>query len=244
VTDLEIAEQAARAAGMFLLEAFGTRVEISHKTTHTDPVSEADHRAEEIILGILPAADAVLTEEEGSRDGTTGRRWIVDPLDGTVNFLYGYPQWCVSIALEDRVGVVYDPLRDELWAAEAGGTATRNGEPVAASEKAELGRTLVATGFGYDTEVRVRQAEIVARVLPAVRDIRRGGSAALDMAWAADTRHDAYFEFGVKAWDVAAGRIICEAAGLVVRELPADGDLPAGILVAPAAVVDELQSLL
>src|SRR5262249_52457821 len=156
--------------------------------------------------------DAIVGEEGEAKPGTSGRRWIIDPLDGTVNFLFGYPQWCVSVACEGLVGVVYDPCRGELFAA-SGGTPTLNGRPLGGSRGDGLTHALLATGFGYDAEVRARQAAIVADLLPRVRDIRRAGSAALDMCWNAAGRVDAYFEYGVKEWDVAAGRLICADAG-------------------------------
>ena len=150
---------------------------------------------------------------------------MVDPLDGTVNYLYGVPQWCVSIAVESAertlAAVVYDPLRDEAFCAVADGEATVDGEPLTGSGCDDVGRALVATGFGYESDVRRRQAAVVARVLPAVRDIRRAGSAALDLAWVAAGRLDAYYERGVKPWDVAAGLLVCERAGLGVRRLAA-----------------------
>ncbi len=177
----------------------------------------------------------------------SGVRWIVDPLDGTVNFLYEYPQWCVSVAAEDRhgtvAGVVWDPLHEEEWAATRSSAPTRNGEPITASTQAELSQTLVATGFAYDARVRARQAEIVAQLLPRVRDIRRGGSAAIDLCWTAAGRSDAYYERSINPWDYAAGALICERAGLCVRELPADHELPFGLVVAPPAQIDHLHAL-
>ena len=132
----------------------------------------------------------MLGEEGSDTRGTSGLRWIVDPLDGTTNFLFGIPQWGVSIAVEDEqgmlAGVVYDPMRDELWAAERGGTPTLDGEPLNPRERAgDLATALVATGFGYEADVRAAQAEIAGRLLPLVRDIRRIGSAAIDLAWTA-----------------------------------------------------------
>jgi myo-inositol-1(or 4)-monophosphatase len=176
-----------------------------------------------------------------------GLRWVVDPLDGTINFLFGIPQWCVSVAVHDEhgglAGVVFDPLRDEIFAADREGHATLNGTPVTASTQGDLPTALVATGFGYDAGVRERQAAVVARVLPRVRDVRRMGSAALDLAWTAAGRYDAYYERGVQPWDVAAGSLLCARAGLEVRTLEARDDLPGGLLVAPAPLVGDLASL-
>ena len=215
---------------------------VAAKSTPTDPVSEADVEAEELIRARLHAArpgDGIVGEEGDDVGGGT-RTWVVDPIDGTVNFLYGIPQWCVSIALEGELGVVYDPMRDECWSAGPDGPPRLNGEPVAASGCTEMARALVATGFGYDAEVRRVQGEIAARLLPSVRDIRRFGSAALDLAWTAGGRYDAYYERGVKRWDVAAGALLCARAGLEVRSLDPAPPSAGGILVAPGAFADEL----
>ena len=249
---LSIAEDAARAAGAVLLERFGgPRREVRSKSTPTDLVSEADLEAERALRGFLAAQrpdDAVLGEEGGDRGaGTSGVRWIVDPLDGTVNFLFGIPQWAVSVACADGdglvAGVVLDPLRDEIFAATRDGPATRDGEPVDASSRGDLATAMVGTGFAYDAEVRVAQAEVAARVLPRVRDLRRMGSAALDLAWTACGRYDAYYERGLQPWDRAAGELMCARAGLELRELRAHGALPAGLLVAPAALAGPLGDL-
>jgi len=240
-----IAEEAARAAGALLLERFGTERALDTKSSPTDLVSEADLLAERSIRDLLARRapdDAIMGEEGADTPGTSGRRWIVDPLDGTINFLYGIPQWAVSVACEGVAGVVFDPNRDELFVA-ADGRAELNGEALEASRCDDLSRALVGTGFGYEAHVRRAQAEIVARVLPQVRDIRRAGSAALDLAWAAAGRLDAFYEFGVKPWDIAAGTLLCSAAGLEVRELQASAALPAGVLVAPPALVEPLLAL-
>jgi myo-inositol-1(or 4)-monophosphatase len=244
---LAVAEEAARAAGSLLAERFAAGFEaagaVSTKSTPTDPVSEADVAAEAAIRDVLRARmpdDAILGEEGDDVAGSTGRRWIVDPLDGTVNFLYGNPQWCVSVACEGIAGVVLDPVRDELFAAVAGGEVTCNGAAVTASACDELPSALVATGFGYDAGVRAAQARVAAELLPRVRDLRRAGSAALDLAWAAAGRVDAYFEFGVKPWDTAAGEVLCRAAGLEVVALDGGGGLPPGMAAAPTALMDDL----
>jgi len=247
-----LAEAVAREAGALLRTAYeGPELRVSSKSTPTDLVSEADHAAERLIRERLGAArpdDGVLGEEGGERAGTSGVHWVVDPLDGTVNFLFGLPQWAVSIACEDAqgalAGVVYDPLRDELFSAERDGPATLDGRPIAASTRTDLATALVGTGFGYDSEVRRAQAEVAARLLPHVRDIRRFGSAAIDLAWTACGRMDAYYEHGLNAWDLAAGRLICERAGLEVIELDPVGPSNPGILVAPPAFAAELASRL
>lgn len=246
---LATAERAARAAGALLLERFAAGAdaigEIFVKSTATDLVSEADMAAEAAIRAILAEerpADAVMGEEGDDTPGTSGRRWIVDPLDGTINYLYGLPAWCVSVACEGLAGVVLDPLADELFASPVapGEPATCNGRPLVGSGRAELGQSLIGTGFGYDREVRELQAPVVAGLLPEVRDIRRAGAAALDLAWCAAGRLDAYYEWGVKPWDVAAGLLLCTASGLQVHGLPGGGAMPPGVLVAPPGIADAL----
>jgi myo-inositol-1(or 4)-monophosphatase len=191
----------------------------------------------------------VLGEEGGGADRPPGAlRWVVDPLDGTTNFLFGIPQWCVSIACEDGegplAGAVFDPGRDELFTASRGGGAELNGRRLTASSQGDLGQALVGTGFAYASEVRAGQAQVLTRLLPRIRDLRRSGSAALDLAWTATGRHDAYFERALQPWDRAAGELLCACAGLTLVELPERGPSePAGLLVAPAAIADELLAL-
>ncbi len=243
---LDVAVECARTAGALLLERFGSERVLATKSTSTDLVSAADLAAEQAIRDILARRvpdDAIMGEEGADTAGTSGRRWIVDPLDGTVNFLYGLPQWGVSVACEGLAGAVYDPTRDELFTATAEGSAQCNGIDLEPTPPEDLAHALVATGFGYDAGRRALQAEVAARVVPRARDIRRGGSAALDLAWTAAGRLDAYYERGVNLWDVAAGELICARAGLTVTRLAPVGELPWGTLAAPAAVFDELRPL-
>jgi myo-inositol-1(or 4)-monophosphatase len=257
---LEVAVQAARMAGELLLARAqtGAEREVASKSTPTDLVSEADIAAERAIRELLAEhrpEDGFVGEEGGSADGSSGLAWVVDPLDGTINFLFGIPQWSVSVAVRDErgtlAGAIYDPNRDELFTAVRGGAAMLIGPDRAAAELTvgsgrpggTLASAMVATGFAYDSDVRAAQAPAVARLLPAVRDIRRLGSAALDLAWTAAGRYDAYFERSVKQWDIAAGQLICERAGLEVRELPVGENLPWGILVAPAELAGPLMEL-
>ncbi len=250
---LALAEQAARTAGELLRERFeaGGERATGAKSTPTDLVSEADLAAERAIRELITSArpgDAILGEEGGETQQGAGLRWIVDPLDGTVNFLFGVPQWCVSVAVHDDAGgvagVVYDPIRGELFAASRnGGPPTLNGAAVRGSEQDELAPALIGTGFAYDAGVRGAQAQVIGRLLPRVRDVRRMGSAALDLAWTAAGRFDAFYERGVQIWDIAAGVVLCEAAGLSVRPLAGEGTLPDGIVVAPAGLLDELAAL-
>jgi len=245
---LAVAREAAAAGAAVLLPRFGSERATGAKSSPTDVVSEADLASERAIRDVLSArrpGDGILGEEgTGDVPGSTGLRWVVDPLDGTVNYLYGLPQWCVSVAVEDGeqtlAGVVHDPVRDEAFCATGDGPATLDGEPLRGSARSELARALVATGFGYESDVRRVQAAAVARLLPEVRDIRRAGSAALDLAWLAAGRLDAFYERGVKHWDVAAGLLVCERAGLYVRRLEARDGAPPGVLVAPEALLHTL----
>ena len=245
---LEIAERAARSAATVLLEHRGRRSPdgVETKSTPTDLVSLADVEAERAVREVLlreRPGDAVIGEEGVAKSGDTGLRWVVDPLDGTVNYLFGIPQWSVSVACEGIAGVILDPPRGECFRVIQDASATLDGEPLVPSARSDLSTALVATGFGYDAAVRRAQAAQVSELLPRVRDIRRLGSAALDLAWTAAGRYDAYYERGVQEWDVAAGLMLCHTAGLQVRPLPARGELPGGVLVAPAGLLDDLLAI-
>jgi myo-inositol-1(or 4)-monophosphatase len=246
---LAVAVEAAQAAAGVLVERYrdaGGPRGVAAKSTPTDLVSEADLHAERAIRDVLHRRrpdDSILGEEGDDVTGTTGLRWVVDPLDGTVNYLFGIPQWCVSVACEARAGVVLDPLRDECFQVVAGERATLNGDPLAGSAREDLSTAIVATGFAYDAGVRARQAEAVSQVIPRVADIRRLGSAALDLAWTAAGRFDAFYERGVSPWDIAAGTMLCAAAGLDVRELRARDGLPPGVLAAAPGVAGDLFEL-
>ena len=244
--DLALAERAARAAGEVLMSYFGRDAEgLDVKSSPTDPVSDADREAEAVINRILAEErpdDGVIGEEGARTTPANGRTWIVDPLDGTVNFLYGMRAWAVSIALEDpsgiSVGVVFNPVDEECFIAERGKGSTINGREIRVTRCASLERAMVATGFSYEAEHRARQAELLTRLLPRVRDIRRAGAAALDLAYVASGRVDAFYERGLKRWDEAAGRLLVEEAGGVVRDLEGE---PAGVL---AAATPQLAALL
>lgn len=250
---LGIAVNAAREAGGLLAERFarGREHGVGSKTTPTDLVSEADLASQRAIrerLARLRPEDGFLGEEGGDEPGSTGLRWVVDPLDGTVNFVLRIPHWCVSVAVADDAGpvagAVYDPIRDELFSAwRGGGPARLNGEAVAPAEPSELALTMVATGFGYDARMRSAQAAVLLGLIDRVRDIRRFGSAALDLAWTAAGRYGAYFERGVKPWDIAAGTLLCESVGLMAAPLPEHPDLPLGIAVARPEILGELLEL-
>ncbi len=276
---LEVAVEAAKCGGALLAARVrdGAEREVSSKSTPTDLVSEADLASERGIrelLAVLRPHDGFVGEEGDHVEGTSGLSWVVDPLDGTVNFLFGLPQWCVSVAVRDvqgtiLAGAIHDPSRQQLFSAARGARATLTTGSAGTAElggvratlmgpegtielgdahalrprASDLASAMVATGFAYDARVRAAQARVLERVIPRVRDIRRFGSAALDLAWTAAGRYDAYFERTVKPWDIAAGTLLCEAVGLRVVELPEHEDLPWGILVAPPALCEPLFDL-
>ncbi len=218
---LDLAESVAREAGRLLLERFRRPATgVDSKSSATDPVSDADRDAETLIRSRLLAArpdDGLLGEEGSSIAGGSGVRWVVDPLDGTVNYLFGLPEWAVSVACEDEhgtlVGVVHIPTRGETFTATRGAGARLDGAPIAVSGASELASALIATGFSYVAEVRRAQAAALATILPSVRDIRRGGSAAVDLASVACGRVDGFYEVGLNPWDLAAGALLVREAG-------------------------------
>ncbi len=249
---LDLAERVARSAGDLLLAGVaGVRVDLATKTSGTDMVSEMDRAAETLIIeGILAARphDAILGEEGGSREGTSGVRWVIDPLDGTTNYLYRHPIWSVSVAAEVdgtvEAGVVAAPGLDETFTAVRGKGARLNGAPISVSGADALAGALVGTGFGYLPGRRARQAAVLPHVLPAVRDIRRNGVASLDLCWVACGRLDGYFEAGGQPWDVAAGLLIATEAGALVHGLDGGSPVPESIVAAAPGVSEALVALL
>jgi myo-inositol-1(or 4)-monophosphatase len=249
---LAVAREAAETAADELRRRYGGRARgVRSKSGPTDLVSDADLAAESAIRSVLAKrrpGDAILGEE-GGETGEGEFRWVVDPLDGTINYLYRIPAFAVSIACESAsgvlAGVVLDPIAGERFEATRSGDPTLNGEPIHADGRAEsLDLAMVATGFNYDAAVRARQADVLPRLLPRIRDIRRVGAAALDLCWCACGRYDAYFERGLNAWDVAAGSLIASRAGLEVRDLPVRDGEPPGTVAAPASWIDELLGLI
>ncbi len=199
-------------------------------------------------LGRRRPDDGVLGEEGASRDGTSGVRWVVDPIDGTVNYLYGLPWYAVSVAAELNevvtVGVVHNPENGELFCAVRGGGAWLNGRRLHCSDEAALGQALISTGFGYDADRRREQAGVAAALLPQVRDLRRMGSAALDLCQVAAGRLDGHYEQGLWPWDYAAGGLIAAEAGARVEGLrgaPAGRD---SLVAAGPRIFPELLSVL
>jgi myo-inositol-1(or 4)-monophosphatase len=254
---LDLAIDVAAAAGELLVDfahrrRHGADLGVETKTTATDPVSEADREAERLIAGRLLEVrpdDGFLAEEgQAQRRGSSGYRWVVDPLDGTVNFLYDRPTWCVSIAAEDEdgpvVAVVHAPVLGETWVATRGHGARRleDEHPCSVTEVPTLAAALVSTGFAYEAEVRAIQAEEAADLTPRVRDVRRDGSAALDLAWTAAGRVDGYLEHGLHLWDRAAGQLLVTEAGgrVTLTERSFAGHRLTGIVAGGHAVHDLL----
>lgn len=240
-----------QAAGLVRDGRARALVGVTSKTTPTDVVSALDHASERLVVaGLLEARphDGVLGEEGGERIGSNGVRWLLDPVDGTVNYLYGLPQYAVSLAAEVEgtvaVGVVHNPATGEEWTAVRGRGAYKGDRRLHGSAVAQLAQALVGTGFGYAAERRAHQASVLVGLLPRVRDIRRLGAAAVDLCLAAEGSLDAYYEKGLQPWDHAAGGLIAEEAGLRVGGLagrPAGAEL---LLAAPPALYGELDALL
>jgi myo-inositol-1(or 4)-monophosphatase len=248
----DIAIETARAAAVLVRDrATRTVLVAATKSTDVDVVTEADRASEALIRDLIGRArphDAFLGEEGDDVTGTSGVRWVVDPIDGTVNFLYGLPQYAVSIAAEVDgevvAGIVLDVASGTEYVARPGPdgvVALRDGQPIAVRGPAPLSHRLIGTGFSYGAEKRQIQGQAVARLLPHVRDIRRLGSCALDLCLVADGRLDGYLEEGVNLWDHAAGGLIARAAGARTEELP--GAAGSSLLIcAPGHGFDELRA--
>jgi myo-inositol-1(or 4)-monophosphatase len=250
-SDLELAERAARAGGEALMSYYGRAPEgLGWKSSDTDLVSDADREAERVIRELLARErpqDGLVAEEGSRAEGESGRRWVVDPLDGTVNFLYELPAWAVSVALEDAdglaAGVVHTPVHRETFCAARGAGAwlAESGRRLRVRDCPALARAMVATGFSYEPARRAQQAEVVARLLPLARDIRRAGAAALDLAWLAAGRLDGFYERGLNPWDWAAGHLLIEEAGGAIGWL--DGQSQVLVAAATPELLDELLPL-
>jgi myo-inositol-1(or 4)-monophosphatase len=229
--------------------------DVSTKSTRTDVVTAADRAVERYVIEALHRrrpGDVILGEESGESSALSASgdrvRWILDPIDGTVNYLYGIPLYGVSLAAEvDGVvvaGVVRNAASDELWSAARGGGAFRAGRRLSGSPVTELSQSLIGTGFGYDARRRVHQAAVVARLLPVVRDIRRLGAASIDLCFAAEGRLDGYFEKGLNLWDHAAGGLVAAEAGLTVSGLAGAPPGPDLVIAAPAGIFQPLHDAL
>jgi myo-inositol-1(or 4)-monophosphatase len=248
---LSLAHQLAEEAGQLLLDGLTAAEVLGSKSSPTDMVTSMDRASEQHIVDGIRAArpdDAIVGEEGTSDEGTTGVRWIIDPLDGTTNYLYAFPMYAVSIAIEvDGIvvaGVVADPSHRETFAAMRERGATCNGRPIRCARPDSLGHALVGTGFSYEPERRARQGAVVATVLPRVRDVRRAGAAAIDLCWVACGRLDAFFERGLQPWDFAAGGLIAREAGATVGDLRGGDAGTAFTLAGAPGIFDDLARIL
>jgi myo-inositol-1(or 4)-monophosphatase len=257
---LKLVREIAHSAGEILMDgrpdaARLTAVASSAKTSPTDIVTERDLASEKAIVSFIRQHrpdDAILGEEGTNISGTSGLTWIIDPLDGTINYLYGSPQWAVSIAIADEhgplVGVVYAPaITVEYWAVRGEGSFREDREGIIELpqiQDVELAHALFATGFGYRADRRAQQVAVLTTVLPQIRDIRRKGSAALDVCMAACGMVNGYFERGTHPWDIAAGSLVATEAGLRVTGLfgkEAHNDM---VVVAPPKLHAQITALL
>ncbi len=247
--DLErIAATTARAAAAVVLAAHGRPHPVALKSSPTDVVTQTDLRAEELVTRMLreatPAA-GILGEEGGRTTPGARLQWVIDPLDGTINFLYGVPLFAVSIAaaVDGAIvaGAVVDVLHDELFSAHAGGGARLNGEPIVVSGCSSLADALVTTGFSYRAELREVQGGVASRLLSRARDLRCFGSAALEICWVACARVDGYFQSDTEIWDRAAGALIADEAGARTElPCPENDDL---VIAASPSVFEDLRAI-
>ena len=274
---LALAVAVSCTAGRMLAERHARPAVVGTKTSMTDVVTEMDQASERLIRSQILAErpyDAILGEEGGQTGGQTRVRWIVDPLDGTVNYLYGLPDWAVSVAAEVGglvvAGAVCAPRRDAVFWAMLGGGAWRaslsgqpdpacrvgedpkarparllaGAEPLACNDGVALEQALIATGFGYEPGRRLAQGRVLSAVLPRVRDIRRNGACAVDLCLLAAGNVDGYYERGVQDWDIAAGSLIAQEAGAVVGGLSGQPAGPSMTIAAGPALFAELHDLL
>lgn len=239
------AEELARAAGGLALDGrrrlgVGTPIHHDTKSSATDPVTEFDRAAEELLvreIRLRRPADSIVGEEGADHDGTSEVVWQLDPIDGTVNFVYDLPAWCTSVGADDAEGnglaaAVYVPVTGELYSAARGAGATLNGIPLSVSTVSSLDEALIATGFSYRADRRARQGVRLQHLLPIVRDVRRSGSAAVDLCRVAAGRVDGYFEDHLNSWDLAAGLLIATEAGAIASDFGGSRATPSNVVVA------------
>ncbi len=239
---LELALGIARQAGELLMKRPLT-FEVTSKSVAIDIATQMDRDSERLIVDSLLAAridDGIIGEEGSSRPSSSGITWVIDPVDGTVNYLYGLPGWSVSIAAKDDdgvlVGVVHAPTIGSTWTAMRGGGAFFNGQSIHCNEPVNLDRALIGTGFVYDVSMRAQQGKVVSALLPQVRDIRRMGSAAVDICNVAMGAFDGYFEIGLKEWDLAAAQLVASESGALISTDSGDLTCCAGPSLYPVLV--------
>ncbi|MDR7385180.1 inositol monophosphatase family protein [Promicromonospora iranensis] len=254
----DLAVRLATAAGALVREGRPDRVVVAAtKSSEVDPVTVMDRASEELLREMIAAErpdDAILGEEGDDVAGTSGLTWVLDPIDGTVNYLYGVASWAVSVAVVAGppepaswtvlAGCVHSVADGRTWSAGLGEGATRDGVPVRVGAAASLGTSLVGTGFGYDAARRAHQAQVLTQVLPKIRDIRRLGSAAIDLCLLADGSIDLYYERGLNPWDMAAGAVVATEAGAVVTGLRGGPAGNAMTVAGPPELVAQLSEIL
>lgn len=241
---LTIAVEAARAAGQLLRDNFGQELDVNAFEAH-DIKLELDVRSQDLITGILLKSfpDHAIYGEEGiAGNQESPFQWIVDPIDGTVNFFYGIPHFCISIALRTEgeiiVGVIYDPMRDELWTVERGGQAQLNGKPIKVSARTQISDAVLSVGFAKNKTTIGSGLPLFEKMIYKARKCRLMGSAALDLAYVATGRLDAYIESSVSLWDIAAGHLLVQAAGGQVETTPRADNPDKISIVASSGVMD------
>ncbi|MFG1914758.1 inositol monophosphatase family protein [Micromonospora sp. NPDC048898] len=243
----DLAREVAHLGGVELLRHFGDHGRVDYKSSRTDPVSAADRASEQVIVALLRRrrpSDGILAEEGSDQDSGSGLRWVIDPLDGTVNYISGIPFWCVSVACERAtpdgwaplLGVVHDPVHDETFHAVSGAGAWLGERQLRLEGRTGLDEVILATGYAYDVAHRKSQADMIADLAIDVRGVRMLGSTALALAWVAAGRIDAYVEDRASPWDWAAGRVIAAEAGASVEPLDT------GVFAAPPELVGQLRS--
>jgi len=249
----EIAVEAAQAAGKLLRERFGSGIPYELKSSHHDLVTETDRLAEGTILACIRREypdHGILSEESPPQRADAPYRWVIDPLDGTANYAHGIPFFSVSIALEENgqllLGVVYDPLRDELFSAVVGGGAQLNGRSLRVSSAKRLRESLLATGFAHELELQHRNLEYYGAFLPVTQSLRRIGSAALCLAYVAAGRLDGYWDLDLKRWDLAAGYVLVKEAGGQLSDLSGEDFPPDGreLVASNGSIHSEMLSIL
>lgn len=248
----ELATELARCAGALVLAARRQGIiSADTKASATDIVTEHDRASEQLIVSALRMAradDAIVGEEGTSDEGTSGIHWLIDPIDGTTNFLYGLPGYAVSIAAADSLGTVagavYVPATDELFSAARGQGATLNGEPIHCSSTTSVGQALLATGFSYHPDLRRAHMRRLQHIIGEVRDIRRLGAAAPDLCYVAAGRLDAFFEEHLGPWDLAAGELVAREAGCLSGDLAGGPVRPAQVLVANPVLFEPIRALI
>ena len=222
----EVAVSVVQEAGKYALKRMGHLKQVSQKSGRTDLVTDVDKKCEEIIINTIKKdfpSHSILAEESGEYSQEADYKWVIDPLDGTTNYAHAFPVFCVSIGVtfkgKVKLGVVYDPSRDELFVAEDDKGASLNGNKIEVSKTKALQDSLVVTGFAYNTEGRIANVEYFTKMLENTQAVRRLGSAALDLCYVACGRFDGFWEMGLNPWDTAAGQLMVKESGGNVTQM-------------------------